>query len=267
MAVSKTAICGRSFVYWADRDRYPWQVSSPGPDPQRFVIVPKRAPLHGARIALGLAWLLSLLLVAFLASRQSEPASTSGHSSLFSYNRERAAQEAMVKDLRQQVTTLKRSDQISRNANTDLQSTLADREEEISGLRADVAFYERLVGSTGQRHGLNVHEAVFSPETGGTWHYVITVTQNLNRGSITQGQMRFSIDGVRAGKLLTVKWDDLLQKPNAPGQDFSFRYFQQLEGSVILPPGLTPQHVHVLLNAKGNNVDQVFPWSAKTPGE
>jgi len=242
-------------------------VSSPGPDPQRFVIVPQRAALRASRIAIAVAWLLSLVLVAWLASRHSESADGVPRAGLFDYSRARSAQDALIRDLRQQVTTLKRSDQISRNANVDLQSTLADREEEISGLRADVAFYERLVGSTGQRHGLNVHEVIFSPETGGTWHYTIDVTQNLNRGSITQGQMRFSVDGVRAGKLLTAKWDDLLQKPNAPGQPFSFRYFQQLEGSVILPPGLTPQHVHVALAAQGSNVDQVFPWSTKNPGE
>jgi hypothetical protein len=242
-------------------------MSSPGPDPQRFVIVPKRGTLRASRVAIGLAWLLSLLLVAYVASRRPEPAGSGPSPGLFDYSRARSAQDAQIRELRQQVTTLKRSDQISRNANIELQSTLADREEEISGLRADVAFYERLVGSTGQRHGLNAHEAVFSPETGGTWHYVITVTQNLNRGSITEGQMRFSVDGVRAGKLLTAKWDDLLQKTNAPGQPFSFRYFQQLEGSVILPPGLTPQHVRVVLAAKGGNVEQVFPWSTKNPGE
>ena len=242
-------------------------MSSPGPDPQRFVIVPKRATLRASRIALGLAWLLSLLLVAFIVARQTAPVGKAAAPGIFDYSRARSAQDALIKDLRQQVTTLKRSDQISRNANIDLQSTLADREEEVSGLRADVAFYERLVGSTGQRHGLNAHEAVFSPETGGTWHYVITVTQNLNRGSITQGQMRFSVDGVRAGKLLSAKWDELLQKANAPGQPFSFRYFQQLEGSVILPPGLTPQHVRVVLTSKGGNVEQVFPWSTKNPGE
>ena len=223
--------------------------------------------MRASRVAIGLAWLVSLVLVAYLASRPVASTKAPAGAAIFDYSREKAAQENLIKDLRQQVTTLKRSDQISRNANNDLQSTLADREEEISGLRADVAFYERLVGSTGQRHGLNVHEAVFSPETGGTWRYVVTVTQNLNRGSITAGQMRFSVDGVRAGKLMTVKWDDLLQKPNSPGQPFSFRYFQQLEGSVILPPGLTPQHVHVVLNTKGNTVDQTFAWSAKTPGE
>ncbi len=35
----------------------------------------------------------------------------------------------------------------------DIQSLLAERDEQIAALRADVAFYERLVGATAQRKG------------------------------------------------------------------------------------------------------------------
>jgi hypothetical protein len=175
------------------------------------------------------------------------------------------AQQARIDELEQRAATLARSDQISRDANRDLQGTLAERDEEIAGLHADVAFYERLVGSTGQRRGLNAHEVVFAPEAAGTGHYTITLTQNLNRGAISKGTMRFAVEGVRAGKLASIKWDELLQKPDSPGQPFSFRYFQQLEGSVMLPAGFTPQRVRVQLNGGG---DQVFDWNAKkTQGE
>ena len=60
-----------------------------------------------------------------------------------------------IEELEQQVATLTRSDQISRQANADLQGTLAERDEEIASLRADIAFYERFVGATAQRHGLS----------------------------------------------------------------------------------------------------------------
>src|SRR3546814_8764360 len=73
-------------------------------------------------------------------------------------------QRAQVEALEQQVATLKRSDQISRDANRDLQGTLAERDEEIAGLRADVAFYERFVGATGQRRGLTVHQLHLQPQ-------------------------------------------------------------------------------------------------------
>ncbi|MFX5839876.1 DUF6776 family protein, partial [Acinetobacter baumannii] len=83
--------------------------------------------------------------------------------------------------LQQKLATLARSDQISREANRDLQSTLAERDEEIAGLRADVAFYERLVGATAQPKGLAVHAAEFRREGAGTWRYQVTLTQSLNR--------------------------------------------------------------------------------------
>jgi cell division protein FtsL len=222
----------------------------------------RKGHLRGWIILAGVAWLATVVLAWWMASRHAAPTLRTVSSELHDRSAELDKQQADFKDLRQQIATLKRSDQISRNANLELQSTLADREEEISGLRADVDFYERLVGSTGQRQGLRVHEANFEPEAGGTWHYMVTLTQNLNRGAISKGQMRFVVDGVRAGKLVSVKWDELLQKPGSPGKPFSFRYFQQLEDSVMLPPGFTPQRVRVSLSGAGSPVDQSFPWNA-----
>jgi len=229
-------------------------METPAPEPE--VSMP-RSHLLGWMVFAGVAWLLSVGATWWLASRLSAPAPLPVAASAPPATMPAGDADKELRALRQQVATLKRSDQISRNANVGLQSTLADREEEISGLRADVDFYERLVGSTGQRQGLRVHEASFSPEAGGTWHYTVTLTQNLNRGAISKGGMRFSVEGVRGGKLQTIKWDELLQKPNAPAKPFSFRYFQQLEDSIMLPPGFTPQRVKVSLSG---GVEQSFPW-------
>lgn len=243
-------------------------MSSPGPDQTRFVIVPRNGHLRGWLLIAAVLWVGSLVATWLLATRLAAPVVTAAGGERVDSGKVAREQAAQIKDLRQQVATLKRSDQISRNANTQLQSSLTEREEEVSGLRADVDFYERLVGSTGQRQGLRVHEARFAPESAGTWRYTVTLTQNLNRGAISKGNMRFEVIGVRGGKLNTIKWDELLQSPKAPGKPFSFRYFQQLEDSVMLPPGFTPQRVRVTLQGSGNTVDQTFAWDArKLPGE
>lgn len=243
-------------------------MDAPGPSPQVSPL-PRKSLL--LRIGLGLLaalWMGSLVLTWKLASQRAAP-DLAQVRQILAQERHQARQDAAeLEDLRQQAATLKRSDQISRNANIELQNTLAEREEEVSGLRADVAFYERLVGATGQRQGLRVHEAKFAPEAGGTWHYTVTLTQNLNRGAISKGNMRFVVDGVRDGKLGTVKWDELEQTSNAPGKPFSFRYFQQLEDSVMLPPGFTPQRVRVTLQGNSGTVEQTFTWDArKSAGE
>jgi hypothetical protein len=239
-------------------------MSSPSPDP-RFVIVPHRPY---ARVLLALAvllWIGSLVATWMWATGLAAPRLEKVEADLVLATRRAVDAEKLVVQLRQNVATLRRSDQISRAANAELQASLAEREEEVSGLRADVAFYERLVGATGQRRGLTVHEAVFAPEAGGTWRYTLTLTQNLNRGAISKGEARLSVEGVRDGKLQTLPWTELLQEANAPGQPFSFRYFQQLEGSVMLPPGFTPQRVRVQLRADVGTVEQTFPWQVQTP--
>ena len=164
--------------------------------------------------------------------------------------------------LRQEISTLRRSDQISREANRDLQRTLAERDEEIAGLRADVAFYERFVGATGQRRGLSVHELKLQPERDDAWRFVATLTQNLNRGAINSGRLTVSVEGMREGRLQRLAWSELRQQTAEPGLEYSFKYFQQVEGNLILPAGFEPLRMTVRLVPEGGSaVEQSFPWA------
>jgi len=179
------------------------------------------------------------------------------------------AGQARIEALEQRVATLTRSDQISREANRDLQGTLAERDEEIAALRADVAFYERFVGSTAQRRGLTVHQLVLTPRTGQAWHYTVTLTQNLNRGAVSSGHLRLSVEGTRNGRLEQLDWPALRQDPDAADVEYSFKYFQQLEGEILLPQGFEPLRIRVrLMPSSGPPVEQTLPWAevATTPG-
>lgn len=237
-------------------------MAATGPESPRFVIVPHRPWWRRWGLWLALLWPASLLLAAWIASALAVPELARVSAALTHLQQRVQLEQAELKQLRQEVATLRRSDQISRSANLELQATLAEREEEVSGLRADIDFYERLVGATGQRRGLSVHDVQFSAENGGSWRYTVTLTQNLNRGAISRGEMRLGIEGVAGGRLQSLDWNELLHQPEAPAQPFSFRYFQQLEGSVLLPEGFTPQRVRVQLRADGATVDREFPWKA-----
>lgn len=228
-------------------------MSLPDPADARFVVVPRRALSRRRGGLLALAWLASLVLVGALSAYWAGIRAAGDESN------------PELEAMRQQLATLARSDQISRAANLDLQSTLAERDEEIAALRADVQFYERLVGATGQRRGLGVHEAKFRPESGGSWRYEVILTQNLNRGGISRGGMRLAVDGVEAGRLRSIDWERLRQQDDAPAQPYSFRYFQRLEGSIVLPAGFTPQQVRVVLDGSSGRVEANLPWTIATP--
>ncbi|MDQ3289039.1 MAG: hypothetical protein M3Q42_12460 [Pseudomonadota bacterium] len=203
-------------------------------------------------LSIGLAWVLS----GYIAAPQLP---------VLSQSLERSeARLQIVQDrlssLEQQRATLALSDQISRAANSAVQGELAEREEEMAALRTQLAFYERLAGATGKPRGLNVHSAQFVAEDGGTWRYLIVLTQSLDRSQTSLGQLRFSIEGVRDGKLATIDWDTLHQRESAPAQSYSFRYFQQVQGSVMLPEDFTPQRVRVSLRGDHGPLEQAVAW-------
>lgn len=227
-------------------------------------------PQPAARSRRGPYVLAALVVVALLfgvwgAWRAFAPASGDTRGRLLAAERQLAVAKAYIEDQEQRVATLKRSDQISRDANRDLQGALAEREEEIAGLRADLAFYERLVGATGQRRGLSVHAIRVQPQGADAWHFAATLTQNLNRGGVSTGQMSLAVEGTQAGKLRKLAWADLRRQPAAPGVAYSFKYFQQVEGDVFLPAGFTPVRVEVRLQPRsGGSVTESFSWADAT---
>ncbi|SKA03780.1 DUF6776 family protein [Novilysobacter spongiicola] len=225
-----------------------------------YVIVPRQRRGYLAWVLLALAWSITLAAAWLAASWIAAPTVPGLAGDPRQARQALEAAESELEALRQRQATLERSDQISRAANRKVQQALAERDEEIADLRENLAFYERLAAGEGKPRGLNVHSAEFVAEDAGTWRYQIVLTQNLERGAVSAGKLSFSIEGVRDGKLATIGWDDLKQRKGAPAQAYSFRYFQQLDGSVMLPAGFTPQRVRVSLRGRDASLDQAIAW-------
>ena len=102
--------------------------------------------------------------------------------------------------------------------------------------------------------------------------FVATLTPNLNLGAINQCRATLSVEGTRDGRMQQLDWSSLRQQPDAPGVDYSFKYFQRVEGDVLLPPGFKPVRVIVRLQPKGGTaVERSFTWAdatgAQAPGQ
>jgi len=230
------------------------------PSSSRFVIVQRRPRTRVLVLAFVLLWALSLWGVYALTYRFSAPGLGKTQSDLAALHEQNVDLERRIERLRQRNATLTRSDETSRTANHDLQETLAERDRQLADLRSDVAFYERLVGGSAQREGLAVHSLALTPGDDGSWRYTLTLTQNLKKGSVSKGELTLQVEGVQDGKLGTLAWGELLQSPQAKPQVFSFKYFQQLEGSLMLPTGFTPHRVRVSLRSDSGQTERVFPW-------
>ena len=209
----------------------------------------------------GAIWLVSLVVVA---------AATAAIVSYGFESTSRSKSLAADKDtetLRTRVATLERSEQVAKAAVGDLQQTLRDREEEIESLRSDLAFYGRLVGG-GKREGLAVHVLKVSRVgSSQAWNFVTTLTQNFKRGQDTKGRVTLSVEGVQNGKLTTLDWAALTQGQAASGIEYGFKYFQQVNGTIMLPGGFQANRVRVRADGDAGHIEQDFAWNDAIKGE
>lgn len=219
------------------------------------------ARLRRERLLLALVWLGSLLIAAALAASVASRAPR---------HQELARLAAAAKEgeaLKSRIAVLERSEQVAKAALGDVQQTLRERDEEIDGLRTDLAFYGRLVGGN-KREGLAVHALKIQPVKDSlAWNFVATLTQNFKRGEDIKGMLSLSVEGVEDGKLKTLDWPLLSQGQNVSGIAYDFKYFQQVGATIMLPASFAANRVIVRADGDGGRVEQEFSWKEAIKGE
>jgi hypothetical protein len=214
-----------------------------------------------ARLLVAAMWFGSMLIVAGVVAsfvgRAPGPDRTAELNAALKEN------EAM----KSRIALLTRSEQVAKAALVDVQQTLRDREEEVDGLRADLAFYGRLVGG-GKREGLAVHALQVAPvKNSQAWNFTATLTQNFKRGAEMKGHLSLSVEGIADGKLKTIDWSALSQGQQSSGIEYGFKYFQQVGGTIMLPAGFAANRVVVRADGEGGRVEQEFSWKDAIKGE
>lgn len=91
-------------------------------------------------LVVAVVWLASLGGVWWMATRTAAPRLVEAEAALRQAQRSQAQQRRQIEQLQQRQVNLAMSDKISRAANTEVQASLAERDEQIAALRADVAF-------------------------------------------------------------------------------------------------------------------------------
>jgi hypothetical protein len=232
--------------------------------PPRFVVRTHDAARdRRTKLLWGAGWLASIVVAAGLAWAMTGTGGSSAVPGRASVSQLRTDNE----DLRQQVANLQRAGQVADIATKELKKNLAERDEEISGLRTDLAFYSRLVGGNGQRDGLKIQGARVSgvPGMPNAWNMVVTLTQNARRGELVKGNLRVAVEGIQGNKVSTLEGAALGQSAASTGIPFSFKYFQQVQASFTVPAGFKPTRLRFTAGAEaGDTTTSAIAWADAT---
>lgn len=222
-------------------------------------------PAHAKRmlIVFILLWILSVVAVWLIASYRAAPQLLALEKNIQQIRSENKLLKKELEETRRKFSVSDKSDQVSRTANESLQVTLRAHEEEIASLRSDIAFYQRLMdGKLGQK-GLEVRTLALKPIDGGRgFAFRATLTQNLRKGEVTRGRAEISIEGIQRDKIVLLPWENLPGHEPKLAPQFSFKYFQQLDGSLVLPEEFTPNRIKLALRSEqGDRNEHIFTWS------
>lgn len=236
----------------------------PVPAPPEYIVRPRLPSGQLQKLLLVLAALL-LLAGSFVLGRWSAPAR-----SLTNNGDASSAGTAETQALKQKVAILLHDRQVTRVATDALRRTLADRGAEIDSLRADLAFYTRLVGGDEKAPGLNVAALSLAPvESTRGYTFNVTLLQT-SRGSAdpVRGVLTLAIEGVQGGKATRYDWAQLADSRQRDGLPFAFKYFQQLHGMLVLPAGFVPVRIQLTLKPAGSATStRDLSWTSALAGK
>lgn len=167
---------------------------------------------------------------------------------------QRQAQE--LTELRSKFSGADRQVQMDRAAAVDLAKQVKALTFENAKLKEDLAFFQSLMSSTGNREGaISVNRFRLQPEAvPGEYRYQLLLVQTGQRVREFNGTLQFVLDVQQDGRKLVLV---LPAATDRESRDYrlSFKFFQRVEGTFKLTPGSVLRGMQI----------RVFENGAKTP--
>ena len=168
--------------------------------------------------------------------------------------------------LLEQVAVVERNRQVEQQAFSDVDSSLKSQQEEILELKQEVAFYRGIVAPRGDTEGglsIQSFRIEKSPEEH-TYRFKLVLTQLAKMDTPVKGRVRIDIAGVKDGKPISLSLAEV-SSGAMPSLDLKFKYFQTVEGNMVLPAGFAPTNVAVEIAPSGGKLaglNKNFVWES-----
>lgn len=141
---------------------------------------------------------------------------------------------------------------------------MAGQEEEIAALEEGLAFYRGLMSPGEIAPGLHLHVLeLMAGELPRQYFLRIVLQQEARKHALLKGSLEAVISGVKGGEVVEYSLAELSDDLEAEQIALQFRYFQSIDGELVLPEGFEPVEVRVQASTrKPNNfeISESYPW-------
>ncbi len=174
------------------------------------------------------------------------------------------AHEATIFDLRARIAQLESSTVGQTREREEVQRTIGDLQAQVARANPELAFFRGIVTQNANSAEVKIQQArMVATATANKFRIRVTLVQPMKPDSVVSGVVALSVDGEVDGKPGRADFATLSggKRREIP---FTFRYLENIEEEITMPPGMKPEQllVEVRSNRRGSApVQQAYVWS------
>ena len=174
------------------------------------------------------------------------------------------AREATIQELRAKVAQLESSTVGQTREREEVQRTIGDLQAQVARANQELAFFRGIVTQNANSSEVKIQQArMVATAAANKFRIRISLVQPMKPDTVVSGVVILSVDGEVDGKPGRADFATLSggKRREIP---FTFRFLENIEEEITLPPGMKPEQllVEVRSNRRGSApVQQSYVWS------
>jgi len=166
--------------------------------------------------------------------------------------------------LQQELINSEQAGAVDRQALEEVQGTIMNLRETIAQLQEDVLFYKQIMSPENTETGLMIGQLdLESTEAPDRIRYRLELRQLGNNENIVSGYTNVNILGSQDRQEVSMPLRSLSAEEDQLDIKLQFRYFQNIQGEIVLPEGFEPLGVQIVAvdeSNDGKTVQKSFAW-------
>jgi len=172
--------------------------------------------------------------------------------------------ETTISELRAKVAQLESSTVGQTREREEVQRTIGDLQAQVARANQELAFFRGIVTQNANSAEVKIQQArIVATATANKFRVLVTLVQPMKPDSVVSGVVVLSVDGEVDGKPGRADFATLSGGKRRE-ITFTFRYLENIEEEITMPPGMKPEQllVEVRSNRRGSApVQQSYVWS------
>lgn len=154
----------------------------------------------------------------------------------------------------QELANIKLGAEVDRQSSEDVRQEVIALKEQLAALEADNSFYRNLMAPTENKRGLNFGVIELgATDVNRKVHYKFVMQQLATNHQLLKGSLEVVLIGKQNNLEARYHLSDLSPSVGGKSIKLRFKYFQTIEGDLVLPEGFDPERIELTAKSTGKN--------------